>query len=98
MTKIAHEQLDRAVSRSVSMPESIWDVAEAHAAESHGENVSAYIRRLVLEDLEGKGLLPSPNDPRQMVMPALEEALAIRGPEHIRALLQAAIRREGVAS
>jgi hypothetical protein len=94
MTQVAHDTTDRAVSRSVSMPESVWQVAEGHAKESHGENVSAYIRRLVMADLEDKGLLTKPEDPRQMVMPALDEAIAARGADHIRALLEAAIRRE----
>lgn len=49
----------KAVSRSVTMPESLWDATDSHAASDpiSGDR-SSYIRRLVTADLEASGKLP----------------------------------------
>lgn len=45
------EKTDRAVKRSVSLPQSMADAAERRAAES-GRSVSNYIQRLIQKDVE----------------------------------------------
>ncbi len=60
---------------SVSMPSALVRAMEAHVDAEHGENVSAYVRRLVAADLAQKGLLPQPNDPRQQLLAMVDAAL-----------------------
>lgn len=48
----------KAVSKSVSMPDQLWDIVEVHAPTTPGKDRSGYIRNLVEQDLAQSGKLP----------------------------------------
>lgn len=48
----------KSVSRSVSMPEDLWDLVDAHALTTRDGDRSTFIRRLVTENLSAAGKLP----------------------------------------
>jgi metal-responsive CopG/Arc/MetJ family transcriptional regulator len=47
----------KAVSKSVSLPEALWETIEAHAPTTPGRDRSGYIRNLVEDDLKRNGPL-----------------------------------------
>lgn len=54
---------DKAKSKSVSLPPSMWDEVEAYAAEHHGGNRSAYLRLLYERDKAERAKRRSPVSP-----------------------------------
>ena len=69
---------EKAVSRSVSLPESLWGVVDAHAlADVASGDRSSYIRRLVTADLRAAGKLPG--SPLAEVAELAKEAAEVVG-------------------
>lgn len=57
MQDLVESPKTKSVSRSVSMPENIWDAIENHAPTTPGKDRSGYIRSLVESDLNRVGAL-----------------------------------------
>jgi len=77
---------DKAVTKTVSMKESLWQALDLHA-ESMGSDRSAYLRSLVEEDLRRSGKLPS--TPRADALEMIEALFVAIGPEATKARLEA---------
>jgi metal-responsive CopG/Arc/MetJ family transcriptional regulator len=73
---------DRAVSKSVSLPASLWNQIEEYAPTTPGGDRSGYIRNLVSEDLQKNG-------PESKICVAKEQIMAIADDIGFEAALQA---------
>lgn len=81
------EQTDKAVTKTVSMPESLWSAIDGHSSHE-GEDRSSYLRRLARADLQAAGKLPGSENAA-----ALAEALDLLqtiGADRFRETLRAA--------
>lgn len=79
------ETTDKALTKTVSMPESLWAAIDAHS-QAEGEDRSSYLRRLARGDLQAAGKLPGSEEAE-----ALREArdmMRLHGPGAFRDLLR----------
>ncbi len=86
---------EKAVARSVSMLESLWDAADARAESTTGDR-SSYIKRLVQADLASAGCLPG--SPEAEVKALVDQLVKSHGAAPVRAaiapLFDAAVAQE----
>lgn len=82
MRYITHDALyallmssDKAKSKSVSMTEQLWELVERACSDAH-EDRSAYVRRLILPDLQDRGYLPGQHDSEHVIELVREAASA----------------------
>lgn len=87
-----------ATQKSVGLyiSEAIHEAATIHAKDN-GQSFSRYVVGLIEDDLEASGKLPQPTDPRQELLPLMDEAVAQVGRDKVREIL-AGLAREEVAS
>lgn len=81
------ETSDRAITRTVSMPESLWAAFDPHAARVDGDR-SSCIQRLVRSELRGYGLLPGSRE--QSASRLFRAAVEVLGVEGLEAVLRSA--------
>ena len=74
----------KAVSRSVSLSEDLWDLADEHANTNGGR--SEYFRKLVTDDLDKAGKLPGTNSAE--LYEELAATAEIVGHDRVRATLK----------
>ena len=80
----------KAVSRSVTMTEEMWDVVDAHATtDPQSGDRSTYIRRLVTADLQAAGKLPGSAEAEDLAL--FLEQRRLLGREQVRAALMALV-------
>lgn len=84
----------KAVSKSVSLPDTLWAKIETHAPTTPGRDRSGYIRNLVEADLKAAGALEFPGDLRAELLAAADEL----GIETILAAIRREQRRKGKAA
>ena len=90
------QESDKAVTKTVSLPESLWASLDAHAKDI-GEDRSGYFRRLVRADLQSAGKLPGSADAEDLAL--FIEARRLLGRAPVRAALVAlGVQREANAS
>jgi hypothetical protein len=69
---------DKAITKTLSMPENIWQALDAHVKELH-EDRSSFVRGLVTEALAASGKLPGTG--KAALHAKLEELIAQEGEE-----------------
>lgn len=72
----------KSVSRSVSMPQQLWEACESFAAKHHHDR-SSFIRSLVTKALADAGALP--DDPKARELARLSELIDAGGLDQVRA-------------
>lgn len=81
---------EKAVSKSVSMPEALWGTVEDHAPTTPGRDRSGYIRNLVEDDLKKNGPLAAQESAKAEVFATAEEL----GMDEAKVVLDRALQRK----
>lgn len=82
------QESDKAVTKTVSLPESLWAALDAHAKDI-GADRSGYFRQLVRADLQSAGKLPGSEDAEDLAL--FLEQRRLLGREQVRAALVALV-------
>lgn len=86
---------EKSVSRSVSMPFSLWEACDSFADQNHGGR-SPYITGLVRKDLEKAGALP--DDPKARELTRIAELIDAGGLEEVRRAVDEITKRQLAAA